>query len=105
MQHSHHTLTQLEDEYLFGWDDTPGIVSVWASRAGEAIIWRREGERVTTTRERFRPWLFATSLQDLAHVGASLDTASSPGARITRTAARGFSATAEASDGHQPVGA
>src|SRR5579859_4598528 len=75
--------TRLEDEYLFGWDDTPGIVSVWASRSGEAILWRREGERITTGRERFRPWLFATSLQDLAHTNVSLDTDSPPGARIT----------------------
>lgn len=58
----HSAQTRLEDEYLFGWDDTPGIVSVWASRSGEAILWRREGERITTARERFRPWLFATSL-------------------------------------------
>ena len=79
----HSTHTRLEDEYLFGWDDTPGIVSVWASRSGEAILWRREGERITTSRERFRPWLFATSLQDLAHTNVSLDTDSAPAARIT----------------------
>ena len=80
MQPAH---TRLEDEYLFGWDDTPGIVSVWASRSGEAILWKREGERITTTRERFRPWLFATSLQDLSHMNIPLDTDSAPGARIT----------------------
>ena len=61
-----------EDEYLFGWDLTPGIVSVWANREGLAIIWRREGNLVTSTRERFRPWLFATSLDDLAHMGSRL---------------------------------
>src|SRR5690348_3112120 len=74
---------RLEDEYLFGWDDTPGIVSVWASRSGEAILWKREGQRITATRERFCPWLFATSLQDLAHINASSDTDSPQGARIT----------------------
>src|ERR1051326_97364 len=79
----HSAQTRLEDEYLFGWDDTPGIVSIWASRSGEAILWQREGERITTTRERFRPWLFATSLQDLSHTHLSLDTDSAPGARIT----------------------
>lgn len=26
------------DEYLFGWDPTPGIVSVWASHAGKALV-------------------------------------------------------------------
>ena len=30
-----------EDEWLWGWDDTPGIVSVWAERSGRATIWRR----------------------------------------------------------------
>jgi DNA polymerase, archaea type len=65
-----HTL--VEDEYLFGWDPTPAIVSVWANREGLAIIWRREGEHITSTRERFRPWLFASSLDDLAHLGSRL---------------------------------
>lgn len=83
MQYTRSAQTRLEDEYLFGWDATPGIVSVWASRSGEAIIWRREGERITTNRERFRPWIFATTLDDLAHVGATLHTTSSPGAHIT----------------------
>jgi len=66
MQHADPALSQLEDEYLFGWDSTPGIVSAWANRSGEAIIWRREGERVSCSRERFRPWVFATTLDDLA---------------------------------------
>ncbi len=63
---------QIEDERLFGWDPTPGIVSVWAQREGQAIIWRREGEQVICTQERFRPWLFATTLADLAHLGPAL---------------------------------
>lgn len=62
----------IEDEYLFGWDPTPGIVSVWANREGLAMIWRREGECVTSTREHFRPWLFASSLNDLAYLGSRL---------------------------------
>jgi DNA polymerase, archaea type len=64
--------SQTEDEYVFGWDPTPGIVSVWANREGLAIIWRREGERVTSTREHFRPWLFASSLDDLVRLGSRL---------------------------------
>jgi DNA polymerase I len=68
----HEPLSQTEDEYLFGWDPTPGIVSVWANREGQAIIWRREGDHIISSRERFRPWLFATSLQDLAQVGSRL---------------------------------
>ena len=65
-------MRQAEDEYLFGWDATPGIVSVWASRDGRAILWRRQGERVICTQERFRPWLFAATLDDLAHLGEAL---------------------------------
>src|SRR6266567_9635137 len=71
-----------EDEWLFGWDPLPGIVSVWANREGRAIIWRRDGERITCSTERFRPWLFATSLADLAHLGAALLPAATPGSAM-----------------------
>jgi DNA polymerase I len=60
------------DEALFGWDPTPGIVSVWASRSGKAWIWQRRGGYVQCTRETFRPWLFATTLDDLTHLGSAL---------------------------------
>ncbi len=56
------------DEYLFGWDPTPGIVSVWADRHGEAVIWRREGERVLCSSRRYAPWLLTTTLEDLTHL-------------------------------------
>lgn len=59
-------------ENLFGWDPTPGIISVWANRDGQAVIWRREGERIICIRERFHPWLFASTLDDLAHLGSDL---------------------------------
>ncbi|QBD79002.1 DNA polymerase [Ktedonosporobacter rubrisoli] len=61
-----------DQEWLFGWDPTPGIVSVWAQRDGRAIIWRRDGEKVHASTARFRPWLLATHLQDLAHLGPAL---------------------------------
>src|SRR6266581_4910836 len=57
-------------ENLFGWDETPGIVSVWASRAGKALVWRRIGEQVVREEEQFRPWLFARILTDLEHLGS-----------------------------------
>lgn len=60
------------DEQLFGWDPTPGIVSVWADRTGRALVWQRQGGRVVCTRDRFRPWLLAASLDDLAHLGPDL---------------------------------
>ncbi|MFP2926942.1 hypothetical protein ACLESO_17435, partial [Pyxidicoccus sp. 3LG] len=31
----------VEDEWLWGWDPTPGIVSVWAEPDGRAFVWRR----------------------------------------------------------------
>ena len=29
-----------EDEWLWGWDPTPGIVPVWAEGDGHAVVWR-----------------------------------------------------------------
>ena len=68
-----------EDERLFGWDTTPGIVSVWANREGKALVWRREGGRVICETDRFRPWVFAATLADLAHLGSALLPISAPG--------------------------
>ena len=34
-------MTTREDEWLWGWDETPGIVSVWAEPDGRAFVWRR----------------------------------------------------------------
>ncbi|MCP3138653.1 ribonuclease H-like domain-containing protein [Pyxidicoccus xibeiensis] len=64
----------MEDEWLWGWDPTPGIVSVWAEPDGRAFVWRRLPGEGTLVREdvRFRPWLLLSSLDDLAHLGARL---------------------------------
>jgi len=76
--------TESQDECLFGWDPMTGIVSVWAARDGRAILWHRvksaEGERVVCTEERFRPWLFAATLEDIKHVGSALLPSTAPGA-------------------------
>lgn len=56
---------QVDDPWLFGWDATPGIVSVWADREGRALIWRRLGEEVVCETSRYRPWLYAAHLEDL----------------------------------------
>ncbi|HEV7994578.1 MAG TPA: DNA polymerase domain-containing protein [Gemmatimonadaceae bacterium] len=58
----------VHDEWLWGWDPTPGIVSVHADLDGRVIIWRRIPETGELVREdeRFRPWLLLASLDDLA---------------------------------------
>ena len=62
----------LPSEWLWGWDPTPGIVSVWAQSSGAATVWRRLPESGELVREeaRFRPWLVLDRLDDLRHLGA-----------------------------------
>jgi len=60
-------------EWIFGWDEAPGIVSTWADREGRAIVWRREGGRTVAERAAFRPWLLAAHLDDLAHLGGLVE--------------------------------
>ncbi|MBK8247684.1 MAG: ribonuclease H-like domain-containing protein [Gemmatimonadetes bacterium] len=62
------------DEWLWGWDPTPGIVSVWADDRGRADVWRREGGRLHHDVVRFRPWLLLDRLDDLQHLGTGLGT-------------------------------
>ncbi|HEU4557809.1 MAG TPA: ribonuclease H-like domain-containing protein [Longimicrobium sp.] len=66
--------TAAGDEWLWGWDPTPGIVSVWAEPDGHAMVWRRiaaTGELVRED-ERFRPWIVLDRLDDLVHLGPRL---------------------------------
>lgn len=74
----------VEDEWLRGWDPTPGIVSVWADAGGRAIVWRRIGESGELVREveRFRPWMLLDRLDDLAHLGDALAAEGTTGARV-----------------------
>jgi DNA polymerase I len=64
----------MEEEWLWGWDPTPGIISVWAEPDGRAFVWRRLPKTGELVREdlRFRPWLLLSSLDDLTHLGARL---------------------------------
>ncbi|HET6764480.1 MAG TPA: hypothetical protein VFH27_12440, partial [Longimicrobiaceae bacterium] len=66
--------TAAEDEWLWGWDPTPGIVSVWAEADGSVVVWRRIAETGALVREeaRFRPWIVLDRLDDLRHLGARL---------------------------------
>jgi DNA polymerase, archaea type len=55
--------TTPEDEWLWGWDSTPGIVSVWADGDGRADVWRRIPATGALVHEvaRFRPWMLVDS--------------------------------------------
>ncbi len=76
--------TAEQDEWLWGWDPTPGIVSVWATADGRAVVWRRILETGAVVREeaRFRPWLLLDRLDDLRHLGARLAPEGAPGAEV-----------------------
>ncbi|HYP75720.1 MAG TPA: DNA polymerase domain-containing protein [Polyangiaceae bacterium] len=67
-------MTRIQDEWLWGWDRTPGIVSVWAEPDGHATVWRRDPASQALVREdeTFRPWLLLASLADLQHLGPRL---------------------------------
>jgi DNA polymerase, archaea type len=60
-----------DDEWVWGWDPTPGIVSVWADLDGRATVWRRTPKTGELIREqvRFRPWLVLDRWDDLQHPG------------------------------------
>ncbi|HEX8359888.1 MAG TPA: DNA polymerase domain-containing protein [Longimicrobium sp.] len=60
-------MTTREEEWLWGWNPTPGIVSVWADAGGRAFVWRRSPETGALVREeeRFRPWLLLHRVDDL----------------------------------------
>ncbi len=72
------------DEWLWGWDPTPGIVAVHADREGRAVVWRRIPETGVLVREeeRFRPWLLLDRLDDVDHLGARLGGDNDPGAIV-----------------------
>ncbi|MEP6690894.1 MAG: ribonuclease H-like domain-containing protein, partial [Gemmatimonadaceae bacterium] len=71
-------------EWLWGWDPTPGIVSVYADHEGRAVVWRRIAATGALVREelRFRPWLLLDRLDDMRHLGAALGHEDSAAARI-----------------------
>ncbi|HET7565044.1 MAG TPA: ribonuclease H-like domain-containing protein, partial [Gemmatimonadaceae bacterium] len=73
-----------EDQWLSGWDPTPGIVSIHASQDSRATVWRRIPETGALVREeeRFRPWLLLAHLEDVQHLGARLGRFDDPTSRI-----------------------
>ncbi len=73
------------DEWLWGWDSTSGIVSVWAEDDGRALVWRRIPGSGDLLREEacFRPWLLLRCLDDLRHLGARLAPEGAGAAEVT----------------------
>src|ERR1043166_736212 len=74
-----------KNEWLWGWDPTPGIVSVWAEEDGVARVWRRVPGTpgVICEEERFRPWLLLRFPDDIRHIGARLGRESDEDAFVT----------------------
>jgi DNA polymerase, archaea type len=72
----------IEDEWLWGWDPTPGIVSVWADGDGEVAVWRRAPDTGALVREtaRFRPWLLSDSIDHLVDADVTWRELDGPGA-------------------------
>ncbi|MGA3040706.1 MAG: DNA polymerase domain-containing protein [Bryobacteraceae bacterium] len=64
-------VSRRQDEWVWGWDATPGIVSVWAELDARATVWRRLPKTGKLVREeaRFQPWLVLDRLDDLHHLG------------------------------------
>ena len=67
-------MSAIGDEWLWGWDHTPGIVSVHATQDGRAIVWRRITETDALIREevRFRPWMLLRHLGDVGNPSAGM---------------------------------
>lgn len=67
-------MTRSRDDWLWGWDDTPGIVSVWGEADGRITLWRRlpDGGELVRESVAFRPWLLVSHLEDVRHLGDRL---------------------------------
>jgi DNA polymerase elongation subunit (family B) len=77
-----------EDEWLWGWDPTPGIVGVWAESSGRALVWRRVDGALHRDIETFRPWVLLD--QPVAAPGVECRELDGPGAlRFLVSAANG----------------
>jgi DNA polymerase elongation subunit (family B) len=103
-------VTATKDEWLWGWDPTPGIVSVHATLDGQALVWRRlvESDTLVCETERFRPWLLLAHLDDLRHLGARLGREGDPTASMHHRELSGPGALrhlVSADDGHALVAA
>ncbi|MFT3695529.1 MAG: DNA polymerase domain-containing protein [Kofleriaceae bacterium] len=54
----------IEDEWLVGWDPTPGIVSIHAANDGRVTLWRRIAGMLIREDVQFRPWIVLAHRED-----------------------------------------
>ncbi|MEO8705569.1 MAG: DNA polymerase domain-containing protein [Kofleriaceae bacterium] len=76
----------MSDDWLWGWDATPGIVSVWAEGDGLVHVWRRVDGELVRDEVRFRPWLL---LDDVAGLDARVSHRELAGTGALRFVVRG----------------
>jgi DNA polymerase elongation subunit (family B) len=69
----------VESEWLWGWDPTPGIVSVWADGSGRAWVWRRVDGRLVEEETRYRPWALVDSIDHLTDTNITWHELEGPG--------------------------
>ncbi|MCC7186775.1 MAG: ribonuclease H-like domain-containing protein [Acidobacteria bacterium] len=67
-------------EWLWGWDPTPGIVSVWADGSGRAWVWRRVNGVLLNEQVRYRPWVLTDSIDHLTEANVTWHELEGPGA-------------------------
>jgi DNA polymerase, archaea type len=81
-----HVPNDQHEEWLRGWDPTPGIVSVWAEPDGRATVWRRDAATGTLLREedRFRPWVLLDTADDVRHLAPAVECRELDGAGALR---------------------
>jgi DNA polymerase, archaea type len=71
---------RLASEWLWGWDPTPGIVSVWADGSGLAWVWRRVNGALVSEQVRYRPWVLVDAIDHLLDADVRWHELDGPGA-------------------------
>ena len=69
-----------DNEWIWGWDHTPGIVSVWADGSGRAWVWRREQHQLHCEHARYRPWVLVDAIDHLLDANVRWHELEGPGA-------------------------
>jgi DNA polymerase elongation subunit (family B) len=67
-------------DWLWGWDDTPGIVSIWADGSGTATVWRRTNGALVEEHTRYRPWAVVDQIDPFVNLDVTWFELDGPGA-------------------------